>query len=196
MEIDIDQLPSRLRKPDQSAYGDFAATFGPRLRRYFLTLGSCAADAEALAVTCLTDIALKADRFQARGPGHFERWVFVVARNAWVDERRRRVGALSWEVAFRDGATGEPADDDSTAARDDDVAAAMEELPEVDRTILALRYFKGVESFAEVGEQVGLSEAAARVRHHRALKKLFLSLAAYGPRDRAAAASQEVRDDD
>jgi RNA polymerase sigma-70 factor (ECF subfamily) len=194
MGIEIDQLPARLQRLDDSAYRDFAAVFGPRLRRYFMKLGSCPADAEALANTCINDISLKADRFQNHGPGHFERWVFVVARNAWIDEWRRRVGVLLPEVTDGDFAMEEEGEDASQPARDAAVSAALANLPEADRSIMSLRYFEGVDSFAEVGRRMGLSEAAVRVRHHRALKKLSLRLAAYQPRDRAAVAGEEVSD--
>jgi RNA polymerase sigma factor (sigma-70 family) len=204
METDIDRLPARLRDLDELGYRDFAAVFGPRLRRYFLKLGSCPADAESLAVSCLTDIALKVEHFlkaehaQDRGPSSFANWVFAVARNAWVDERRRSLGALTWDVA----SPNEIEDDAPTAAnepaeREAAVAAAISQLSEIDRAIVTARYFEGEPSFAEIGRRLGLSESAARVRHHRALQKLSQtqSLAAYAPDSRAAAVSQEVCDD-
>jgi DNA-directed RNA polymerase specialized sigma24 family protein len=95
VDTDIDQLPSRLKEHDEGAIRIFFDVFGPRLRRYFLALGSCSADAEALAVSCLTDIALfKVQKFEDRGPKAFESWVFRVAKRAWIDERRGRFGCL------------------------------------------------------------------------------------------------------
>jgi RNA polymerase sigma factor (sigma-70 family) len=192
MEIEIDSLPARLRELDESGYRDFATVFGPRIRRYFLKLGSCFADAESLTVSCLTDIALKAEHFQDRGPGSFAKWVFVVARNAWIDERRRSFDALTWDFASPDDAELDDLAADGSAERQAAVSVALSQLPEVDRAIVMARYYEGDPSFAELGRRVGLSEGAARVRHHRALQKLSHSLAAYAPVASTAAASQEV----
>lgn len=48
---------------------------------------------------------------------------------------------------------------------------ALEELPEIDREILALRHFEQLEN-QEIAQILGLSESAASHRHLRALKRL------------------------
>ncbi len=56
------------------------------------------------------------------------------------------------------------------------VAAAVEELPEIARTTLVLRYYEGL-SFAEIGRIVAREEVAVRKRYSRALDELRERLA-------------------
>lgn len=189
MDSDIDGLPARLRNLEEIAFREFSTAFSSRLRRYFLSLGACPADAESLTVSALTDIALKVDRFEDRGPGGFAAWVFRLARNSWVDDRRRALPPLPREVAERIPPVANPA-----LARD--VATALEGLSETDRLILTARYFEGEASFAEIGKRVGMTANTARVRHHRLIHRLSDKLAAYAPGARAPAlpSSEEVPD--
>jgi RNA polymerase sigma factor (sigma-70 family) len=52
---------------------------------------------------------------------------------------------------------------------------ALHELPERDRAAILMRFFEG-RGFAEMSEQLGLSEDAARMRVERALRRLRLQL--------------------
>ncbi len=47
----------------------------------------------------------------------------------------------------------------------------LEQLPQPDREIVRLAYYEDL-TFAEIGASVGLTEGAARLRHHRALDRL------------------------
>ena len=51
------------------------------------------------------------------------------------------------------------------------VMEAIGRLDEKDREVIELRYFAGL-PFGEIAELSGANESAAKVRHHRALKKL------------------------
>jgi len=174
MDTDIDGLPARLRNLEETAFCEFSTAFGSRLRRYFLSLGACPADAESLTVSVLTDSALKVDRFEDRGPGSFAAWVLRLARNSWVDDRRRTLPPLTHEVADWVPLAANPA-----LARD--IAAALDGLSETDRVILTARYFEGEASFAEIGRKVDMTASAVRVRHHRLIRRLSDKLAAYAP---------------
>src|ERR1019366_6492476 len=57
--------------------------------------------------------------------------------------------------------------------------AAMHELNEADREAILLRYFEN-QAHADIGEQLGLSENAARMRIERALEKLRTILSRRG----------------
>jgi RNA polymerase sigma factor (sigma-70 family) len=116
----------------------------------------------------------KAELFDpARGP--FESWlwqiVLNVARDAGRAASRRRslIERLGREHASRGGADAE-----LLAIRrlsDQELVAAVRRLPKRSRTLIALRF--GAElSFAEIGFQLGLSEAAAVMATRRALNVL------------------------
>jgi RNA polymerase sigma factor (sigma-70 family) len=66
--------------------------------------------------------------------------------------------------------------------------AAMHELSEPDREVILLRYFQN-RPYAEIGEQIGLGENAARMRAERALEKLRAVLARNGVTTTAAIAA-------
>jgi len=173
----LDELPGRMLTGEEQAYRDFADALGPRFRAYFMRRGLNWVDAEDLAVSCVTDIALKVPRFTEQGDGSFERWAFTLAHNALVDWLRHRepTVSLSEEIHHEQlsGKGHETAEDD---APETGIASAvnevLEEMPAVDRTIVQLRLLEKPYSFAEIGAIVGLSTIAARVRYHRALARL------------------------
>lgn len=171
MAIDLDELPKRMKALEKDAFRDFMLAFAFRLRRIFRHWGLQYVDAESLATSCLTDIALKVDQFSSRGPGSFERWVLHLARNSWIDEWRKRDRASPLADPMRywyEVPDFEEADPAVAGA----VAKALAQLSAADQTIIRLRHLEVEQSFAEIGEKLGLQEGAVRVRHHRALKKL------------------------
>jgi len=171
MVFSIDDLPARMLDLDEEAVRAFAQEFGGRLRRLFCSLGLGVADAEALAVSCVTDIALRVDRFAPQGPGSFERWVLKLARVALVDEYRKHDPAEQlpdWSVVERAEVSWGKPDSRRTVA----VREAVARLPDLDRDIVRLRHLEQGLSFAEIGAVLNLSEGAARTRHHRALAEL------------------------
>jgi DNA-directed RNA polymerase specialized sigma24 family protein len=177
MATNLDELPARMRKLEEAAFQEFALAFGPRLRRLFLAWGLPTPDAEALAVSCVSDIAVKIDHFSSQGPGSFERWAFTLARAAWVDAWRAREPAgplLGPEPAAPVAPPGDPGPEVAQA-----VAEALAQLSETDQAIVRLRHFGAGESFADIARQVQMEEGAARVRHHRALRQLEGLLAAH-----------------
>ncbi len=101
--------------------------------------------------------------------GSARAWIFGIARNAALDElrRRRRTVALTAEPA--DAEAGEHAPD--AAARRATVRAALGGLEPRDRELIALRFHGGL-SVAEVAKVLGVSESNAGTRIHRAMTKL------------------------
>lgn len=98
-------------------------------------------------------------------------WLFRIARNAVVDEHRRRArrGRLVLRLG---GRRHEPHPDpvDTVALRDEASRAgeAIARLRPRDRELVGLRV-AGQLSYAEIGEVMGISETAAKVATHRAL---------------------------
>lgn len=111
-------------------------------------------------------------------------WVFTIATNKVRDHwrsRRHRDGLREVSASTEDGADydGTPAvegrrgPDEALSATElsDQVAAAIDDLPEIMRTTLVLRYYEGL-SFAEIGAMVDRNETAVRKRYSRALDEL------------------------
>jgi RNA polymerase sigma-70 factor (ECF subfamily) len=98
-------------------------------------------------------------------------WLFGIARNAALDELRRR--GRQAELA------AEPADLNSFGAeagaehseRRLAVSAALERLAPRERELIALKFFAGLGN-AEIAQVLGVSESNAGTRLHRAMTKL------------------------
>jgi RNA polymerase sigma-70 factor (ECF subfamily) len=97
-------------------------------------------------------------------------YLFTIARNlylkAWHKERRATI--LDESIPDRT-----PGADRTVETRDElrAVLAALQELPEIDRTALLMRA-RDQTSHREIAAALGLSEAAVKVRIHRARMKL------------------------
>jgi RNA polymerase sigma-70 factor, ECF subfamily len=109
-----------------------------------------------------------------RRRGEERAWLFGIARNAALDElrRRRRLATLAVDPADPD--TGaEPAVDDEAdvALRRTTVRAALAALPARDREIVALKFHGGL-SNEELARVLGVSPSNAGTLLHRAMEKL------------------------
>jgi RNA polymerase sigma-70 factor (ECF subfamily) len=97
-------------------------------------------------------------------------WLFGIARNAALDELRRR--GRQAEL------TAEPEDVDSRAEEGAErserrlaVSAALELLNPAERELIALKFFAGLEN-REIARVLGIGESNAGTRLHRAMTKL------------------------
>jgi RNA polymerase sigma-70 factor, ECF subfamily len=106
-----------------------------------------------------------------RRRGEERAWLFGIARNAALDElrRRRRMAALA--VDPEDVAGHAPEDGAEVALRRTAVRSALSELPARDREIVALKFHAGL-SNGELAEVLGVSESNAGTLLHRAIEKL------------------------
>jgi len=97
-------------------------------------------------------------------------WLFTIARNAALDELRRRrrtaplVGELADDVA-------DPAASAEGALRRDALMAALRALEPREREVVALKHWGGLTN-AELARVLGVSETNAGTLLHRAMSKL------------------------
>jgi len=99
----------------------------------------------------------------------FRRWLYRAITNLARDYHRRRL--LEATLRFWDPPAVDPIDEVVHRAEDRELLKALLAAPFTDRQAIYLHYFDGL-PFAEVGGMLGVSETAARVRVHRALKRL------------------------
>jgi RNA polymerase sigma factor (sigma-70 family) len=99
--------------------------------------------------------------------GSARAWLFAIARNAALDELRRRQRSAPL--------THEPTDETVLEGRDPlqraAVRAAMARLDPRDRELVVLKFVAGL-SNAEIGEVIGASPTNAGTRLHRVVTKL------------------------
>ncbi|MGN6558457.1 MAG: RNA polymerase sigma factor [Solirubrobacterales bacterium] len=137
---------------------------------YVASLLRDATAAEEVTAAAFERAYRKRHRFDPRR-GEPRAWLFGIARNAALDELRRRgrQAELATEPADLDGFGG-----DEGAERSERrlaVAAALERLQPSERELIALKFFAGLAN-AEIAQVLGFSESNAGTKLHRAMNKL------------------------
>ena len=143
----------------------------------------CADDVHAYAWSLLGEPAAAEDvtalaferAFRRRGrwdprKGTPRAWLFAIARNAALDElrRRKRTAALTFDPAAEPEPRG---GDDEGPERRVAVRAALAALDPRERELVALKFHAGLGN-AEIGALLGISESNAGTKVHRAVTKL------------------------
>jgi RNA polymerase sigma-70 factor (ECF subfamily) len=129
---------------------------------------SVAEDITALAFERLYRSRSRLDRHR----GTPRAWLFAIARNAALDELRRRRRTSSYDAGAGDPVDDRPGDDAfEQAERRATVAEALATLPLRERELVLLK-FHGQLSNAELARTMGISESNAGTRLHRALTRL------------------------
>ena len=106
-----------------------------------------------------------------RRRGEERAWLFGIARNAALDElrRRRRIAALVTDP--EDVEAAGPEDGADVALRRTTVRAALAALSARDRELIALKFHAGL-SNAEIARVLGVSPSNAGTMLHRTIEKL------------------------
>jgi len=105
-----------------------------------------------------------------RRRGEERAWLFGIARNAALDELRRRRRVVTLVTDPEDAATAD-ADDAEVALRRTAVQNALAKLPAREREIVALKFHAGM-SNAELAGVLGVSESNAGTLLYRTMEKL------------------------
>jgi RNA polymerase sigma-70 factor (ECF subfamily) len=166
----------RLALEARSSPPAFATLYGRHRESVFRYLRArCANDDDALDLTAVTfERALTAiHKYRPLGAG-FSAWLLRIARNAAIDQSRRRRARPA--PASLESAERQPAPDDPEAAAiaSDDhrhLRELVRALPEPQRDALALRYSAGLTA-RQIGAVIGKSEDAAQKLITRALSDL------------------------
>ncbi len=115
--------------------------------------------------------AYRKQRSYKAGRGTERAWLFGIARNAALDElrRRKRTAALAADPADVDAAP--PEDAAENALRRAAVRAALERIEPRERELIALKFHAGLDN-AEIAAVLGVSVSNAGSKLHRAMTKL------------------------
>jgi RNA polymerase sigma-70 factor (ECF subfamily) len=160
-------------KQDQSAWERFEALYR-----------SCRDDVYAYVASMLRDTAAAEDitaqaferayrkrRLFDRRRGNERAWVFGIARNAALDELRRRKRVAALAIDPEDVDVAGPDDEADVALRRTAVRSALAELDPREREIVALKFFAGL-SNEELAQVLGTSVSNAGTQLHRTMTKL------------------------
>lgn len=191
---DDHELVQRLRAGDEAAFMELVNAYDAQLRRLARTFVRTDALADDVVQETWLAVVRGIDRFEERSS--LKTWIFRILGN----RARTRAVREARQVPFSSlsGDEGGPAvDPDAFAAdgawahppeRPDErlltrelrgrLAAAIEALPEQQRTVITLRDVAGLEG-PEVAELLGISEGNQRVILHRARSRVRAELAEY-----------------
>ena len=108
-----------------------------------------------------------------RGDAQFETWLYRIVANAALTHlrRRRRFGELMADPADEELEPADAGGAPETVADRDALAGAMASLSPALRAVVLLKDVYGL-SCQEIGDQLGVSEGAVKVRLHRARRRL------------------------
>ncbi len=170
MNVSDNQLMHRMQGGEMEALSAIVLRHQQGLVGFLTRLCGNPDTAEDLAQE--TFLRVYQSRKRYRPSGRFTTWLYTIAYRLYIDTRRAwnssRTTAL---VEIQDTSTTTP----ESAVIDKDLSQQVrneiDALPDTCRPVLFLRSRKGL-SYAEIGDVVGCSEAAARMRMHKGLALL------------------------
>ncbi len=172
--LDESDLIQRAKRGDTHAYEELVHAYQGIAFRIAYLIARDAADAEDSAQEGFVKAWRALGRFREGAP--FRPWLLQIVANE-ARNRRRSAGRRA-HLALR-AATEEPSGGAApspeaallSAEQRAGLLAAVEELPEEQRTVISLRYFVGL-SEQEVGEALGIPQGTVKSRTARALERL------------------------
>jgi RNA polymerase sigma factor (sigma-70 family) len=161
--------PSRTFNTAQGFEELYRQTF-PRVYAYVASMLRDRSAAEDVTAAAFERAYRKRDGFSARR-GSPEAWVFGIARNAALDELRRRKRHARAETEPADLWSPGPEEEAERRLRREEVRAALATLDARDRDLVALKFAGGL-SNGEIAGVLRISESNVGSRLHRAVEKL------------------------
>jgi len=169
---DIAVLTAALSRGEEPAFHLFYHRYVPRLLRYLLVL---AAGREEVAREVLQQTLMRVARhvkmFDAEEK--FWSWLTVVARTAFVDDRRKQNRYLAFLDRFlhRQSSIDAPSESDAERHLSILLEEEVERLPGEERALIERKYFSGA-SVQTIAEETHLTPKAVEARLVRTRRKL------------------------
>lgn len=157
---------------DARAFGRLYDEYADRVYAFIRSRVDSAHDAEDVTATVFLKAWEAIGSYDDRGLP-FSAWLFRIARNAVIDEYRRKAHrAVPVEESPDTGETAEPADIAAIAAVDAvRIRAAVRMLTEEQAAVVAMRFWWDM-SIRDTADALGKNENAIKALQHRAIKTL------------------------
>ncbi len=172
-ETTDEELLPRVALGDREAFAQVFGRYAGRVKSYLIRLGAPPASAEDLAQDAMVSVWRRAASFDP-AKAKASTWIFVIARNAWIDRLRRE----KVELAYRSGMdlseeSGEETPDDAAVRTQTEaqISAALELLSEDQRQVVRLSFFED-STHTEIAERLSLPLGTVKSRLRLALIKL------------------------
>ncbi len=160
------------REGDEAALSELYTLYFPRVYRYILARTGDQYEAEDLAEEVFMHMLKAIDRFQWREVP-FSAWLFRIAHNALISQRRKN-GTRGRNIPLTDGLPMNMQGPEELVANRMtmmEVMAAAQRLPDAQRNVISLRFAAGL-SVAETAKALGKAEGNVKVTQHKAIAKL------------------------
>ena len=168
-------LVGRLRSGESAAGDELVRRYGQPLLGYLHRLSGNASLAEELHQQTWLSVLDHLDRFDdSSGKGSFRAWLFRIATNKVNDlwrSRGRQKKATDGLRLVTDQEAPDASQAPEAAETQLKLQRAMEQLPESQRQVVAMRYYSNMK-FAEIAQALGCPLNTALGRMHKALMKL------------------------
>jgi len=166
-----EELMSAYVAGDARAFETLFARLAPRVHGFFLR--SFRDEGVADDLLQVTFMKVHRARAQYRPELRLRPWLFAVAARVRADELRRRLRLPedADEDAIARADEQAPRDPPADADLKDAVRAALESLPESQRSVIHLHRYEGM-TFAEVARVLGITPGAAKLRAFRGYEAL------------------------
>jgi len=176
---DDSELMSRIRDGETERLSELFERHHRRLYNFFLRLVGNRAAAEDLVQEVF--VRMLKYRHTFRSGAKFAPWMFALARNAAADHWRGRPRELPENPEAPEPAAPfeHPLASLEAAERSAQLKAALARLPEEKRELLLMAR-SGAIRYEGIGELLGCSAGAVKVRVHRAMKELRAAYEAVG----------------
>ncbi len=165
-------LVDAARAGSEAALSELYTLYFPRVYRYILARTGNTYDAEDLAEEVFMRVLDAIERFQWR-EAPFSAWLFRIAHNAVISQRRKD-GARGRPTPLSEGLavdTQGPAELVENRLALNEIMRAAQGLPEAQRRVISLRFAAGL-SVAETARVMGKGEGNVKVIQHKAIAKL------------------------
>lgn len=180
--ISDEQLQVRMVNGDEEALAVIFDRYGPQAMGLVLRIVRSRPAAEEIVQETFCRVWDKCDTYKA-GRGSFGGWLLRIARNGALDWlRRQKVRPQVAEGKGEMAALQSQRDRDANVAeaawlsiKRDQVHEAMRELPDEQRQVLELAYFRGL-TRREIANETGMALGTVHTRARLALQKLRLLL--------------------
>ena len=157
-------------KQDQAAFAELFAHFAPRVKGFLMKSGADASWAEECTQEVMATLWRKAHMFDpARASA--ATWIYTIARNRKIDALRKQRRPEPEDLPWGPEAEPEQADAIGLKQETEQLAVAIKELPEKQRSLIEQAYF-GDLSHSEIAEITGLPLGTIKSRIRLALERL------------------------
>jgi RNA polymerase sigma-70 factor, ECF subfamily len=162
----------RVANGDREAFAALFMKYAARVKSYLIRLGAAPAAAEDLAQDAMVSVWRRASSFDA-AKAKASTWIFVIARNSWIDRLRREKVALAYRETADEPAGSTEAPDDAAVRiqAEASIGAALDILSEEQKQVVRLSFFEDA-PHSEIAERLSLPLGTVKSRLRLALSKL------------------------